>query len=151
MHRYLQNNICYFRSPISPWRGPQWKSLFGAFFLGKAYIFTIPKISLHWGPLQPFLKIDHDFGHICFLNNLWKKIGNKFGSLPSQKVQNFVLGRFIERETRVYFWPFFLLSKPLRAPLPYSAMSLSMIALCASICTCRLTRTQRTGFLRLLS
>ena len=32
MHRYLQNNICYFRSPISPWTGPQWNSLFWAFF-----------------------------------------------------------------------------------------------------------------------
>ena len=42
VHRYLQNNICYFRSPISPWRGPQWNSLFWAFFLDMVYIVTIP-------------------------------------------------------------------------------------------------------------
>ena len=112
VHRYLENNICYFRSPISPWRGPQWNLLFGAFFLGMVYIFTIPKISLHWGPLQPFLNIDRDFDNICFLKNLQKKFGTKFGSLPSKKVQNFLLGRFIERETRVYFWPFFNIQKP---------------------------------------
>ena len=28
MHRYLENSICNFRSPISPWRGPHSKSLF---------------------------------------------------------------------------------------------------------------------------
>ena len=78
--KFLQNNICYFRSTISPWRGPKWKSLFRAFYLRMAYIFTMPKISLRWGPLQPFLNIDHDFDNICFLKKLWKKIGTKFGS-----------------------------------------------------------------------
>ena len=113
VHRYLENNICYFRSPISPWRGPQWNLLFGAFFLGMVYIFTMPKISLHWGPLQPFLNIDRDFDNIYFLINLRKKFGTKFGSLPSQKVQNFLPWRFIERETRVYFWPFLTFKNPI--------------------------------------
>ena len=27
LRKYLEKNICYFKSPISPWRGPQWKSL----------------------------------------------------------------------------------------------------------------------------
>ena len=48
---YLENNICYFRTTISPWRGPQVKSLFRTFFFGMVYIFTIQKISLDWGPL----------------------------------------------------------------------------------------------------
>ena len=43
VHRYLQNNICYFRSRISPWRGPQLKLLFWAFFLVMVYIFTMQK------------------------------------------------------------------------------------------------------------
>ena len=84
--RFLQNNICFFRNPISPWTGPQWKSLFWAFFLRMAYIFTMPKISLHWGPVQPFLNIDHDVDNICFLKKLRKKFGTKFWSWSSKKV-----------------------------------------------------------------
>ena len=38
---YLENNICYFRSPISLWTGPQLKSLFWAFFLSMVFIFTM--------------------------------------------------------------------------------------------------------------
>ena len=34
------------------------------------YIITMPKISLYRGPIQPFLKIDHDFGNICYLKKL---------------------------------------------------------------------------------
>ena len=72
--------FCYFRSLISPWRGPQLKSLFGGFFLSMVDIFTIQKISLNWAPLQAFLNIDHNFGNICFLKKLWKSFGAKFGS-----------------------------------------------------------------------
>ena len=45
-----KNFIFYFRSPISPWTGPQLKLLFRAFFLSMFYIFTMQKISLseHW-------------------------------------------------------------------------------------------------------
>ena len=32
--RFLQNNICYFRSLISPWTGPHPTSLFWGFYLG---------------------------------------------------------------------------------------------------------------------
>ena len=39
--RFLQNNICYFRSPISLWTGPQLESLFWAFFLSMVFIFTM--------------------------------------------------------------------------------------------------------------
>ena len=85
MHRYLQNNICYFRSPISPWRGPQSNSLFRTLFINKFYIFTMPKINMDWGPLQPFLSIDHDFGHICFLKKLWNFFGTTSGTYSSQQ------------------------------------------------------------------
>ena len=54
----------------------------------------------------------------AFWKNYEKKFGTKFGSLPSQRVQNFLLGRFIERETRVYFWPFFNIQKPYRPSCP---------------------------------
>ena len=50
VHRYSQNNICFFRSPISPWRGPQWKSLFGAFFSRHGLYFHHTK---NQPPLRP--------------------------------------------------------------------------------------------------
>ena len=78
--RFLQNNICFFRSPISPWRGPHPTSLFRAFFLDMVYIFTMPKISLGWGPLQAFLNIARDFGNICFLKKLRNYLVAKYGS-----------------------------------------------------------------------
>ena len=95
------SHFFYFRSPISPWRGPQRKSLFGAFFLDMLHIFTMPKISLRWGPLQPFLNIDPNFDKIVFPTMWWKYFGANFGSWPSQKMQNFFFGGFIEWETRV--------------------------------------------------
>ena len=107
-----KNNICFFRSLISPWTGPQWKSLFRAFFLSMIYFFTMPKISLHWGPVQPFLNVDHNFGKNCFLKKLCKFFGTKFGSLPSEKMLNFLFGVVIEWETSVYFCPLFVLFKP---------------------------------------
>jgi len=65
--RYLQNNICYFWSPISPWSRPCSNSLFRAFFLGMVYIVIIQNISFEWDRLQAFSKIDCDFDNICFL------------------------------------------------------------------------------------
>ena len=35
--------------------------------LSMVYIFTMPKINLHWDPLQPFLNIDHHF--FCTFQN----------------------------------------------------------------------------------
>ena len=65
VHRYLQNNICYFRSPISPWRGPQWNSLFWAFFSRHGPYFYHTKnqpllrppstFSEHWPWFWPYL------------------------------------------------------------------------------------------------
>ena len=97
VHRYLQNNICYFRSPILPWRGPRYFELFSRHGL----FFTMPKISLHWVPLQPFLNINHDFGHICFLKYLWKFIGEKSGSYSGKKIICFCLVVFFYWETSV--------------------------------------------------
>ena len=122
MHRYLQNYICYFRSPISPWTGPQVKSLFRTFFFGMVYIFTIQKISLDWGPVQPFLNFDHDFGHICFLKKLWNFFGTKSGSYSGQKIISFSLGVFFDWEISIYFCPLFVHFRTLWDTLTYSAM-----------------------------
>ena len=80
VHRYLQNNICYFRSPISPWRVPQRKSLFWAFILRMVHIFTIWKISLLRHPLQAFLNIYFNFDQTLQQKVWWKIFGAKFGS-----------------------------------------------------------------------
>ena len=115
--------ICYFRSPISPWMGPATKTIFGAFFLDMFYIFTMPKTSLVWGPVQPFLNKDHDFGHICFLKNLWNFFGTKSGSYSGQKIISFSLGVFFDWETSIYFCPLFVHFRTLGDTLTYSAMT----------------------------
>ena len=122
---YLENNICYFRSPISPWRGPQSNSLFRTFFINKFYIFTMPKISMDWGPLQPFLNIDHDFGHICFLKKLWNFFGTKSGSYSGQKFIFFSFWVFFYWETSIYFCPLFVHFRTLSDTLTYSAVIVS--------------------------
>ena len=111
VHRYLQNNICYFRSPISPWTGPQLRSLFRAFFLSMVNIFIMQKISLNWAPVHAFLNIGLNFV-ICFVIKLWKKFGAKFGSKASKKMKNLFFGGYIEWETSVYFCPLSVLFKP---------------------------------------
>ena len=122
MHKYLQNDICYFRSPISPWTGPQVKSLFRTFFFGMVYIFTIQKISLDWGPVQPFLNFDHDFGHICFLKKLWNFFGTKSGSYSGQKIISFSFGVFFDWEISIYFCQLFVHFRTLWNTLTYSAL-----------------------------
>ena len=111
--RYLQNNICYLWSPISPWSRPCSKSLFRAFFLGMVYIVIIQKISFEWDRLQAFLNIDHDYENICFLKKLRNKFGTKFGSWSSQKMQKILFDGFNEWEISVYFGPLFVLVKTL--------------------------------------
>ena len=54
MHRYLQNNICYLKSPISPWSRPRQATLFWAFFLSMTYIFILQKIVAWRDRLQLF-------------------------------------------------------------------------------------------------
>ena len=122
MHRYLQNNICYFRSPISPWRVYQRKSLFWAFILRMVHIFTIWKISLLRHPLQAFLNIFLNFGQTFLQTMWWNFFGAKYGSEPSQKVQFFWLGGFIEWETSVYFCPLLEFFKTPLTLLTYSAL-----------------------------
>ena len=122
VHRYLQNNICYLWSPISPWSRPCSKSLFRAFFLGMVYIVIIQKISFEWDRLQAFSNIDHDFDNICFLKKLRKKIDTKFGSWSTKKVQNFLFGGFNEWEISVYFGPLFVLFQTLLTLLTNSAI-----------------------------
>ena len=90
------------------------------FFLDMVYIFTIPKISLRWGPLQPFLNIDHDFGHICFLKKWWNFFGTKSGSYSGQKIISFSFGVFFDWEISIYFCPLFVHLGTLWNTLTYS-------------------------------
>ena len=110
-------------SPISPWTGPQTKTIFWAFFLDMFYIFTMPKISLVWGPVQPLLNKDHDFGNNCFLKNLWNFFGTKSGSFSGQKIISFSLGVFFDWETGIYFCPLFVHFRTQGNTLTYSAVS----------------------------
>ena len=69
-------NICYFKSPISPWRGPQSKSLFWAFFLNSLWSPSTKKISFDWAPLLAFPNVWLNIFKFCFLNiccNFWGK------------------------------------------------------------------------------
>ena len=86
--------------------------------------FTMPKISLHWVPLQPFLNINHDFGHICFLKKLWTFFGSKSGSYSGQKIISFSLGVFFDWETSIYFCPLFVHFRTQGDTLTYSALRL---------------------------
>ena len=45
-------------SPLSQWTSPHSKSLFWGYFLSMVYNFTMPKISLKWGPVQAVLTFD---------------------------------------------------------------------------------------------
>ena len=75
------------------------------------YIFSMPKISLEWGPVQPFLNIGHNFGNICFLKKLQLFLGTKSGSYSSQKCQFHCLAGLIQWARRVYLCPLFALFK----------------------------------------
>ena len=71
LHKYLPSNICYFRSPFSPWRGPQWKSLFWAFLLDMIPFFTMQNFNFRWGPLLPFWEFFEIVDKFCLLLGVW--------------------------------------------------------------------------------
>ena len=50
---HKKKNICYFKSPISPWRGPQSKSLFELFFLTRSETPPHTKSALTEAPFSP--------------------------------------------------------------------------------------------------
>ena len=80
LHKYLQRNISHFKSPILSWRGPQWKSIFWAFFLNSLRNPTTHKISFHWGPLLAFSNIWRNICKFCFLNIGCNFLNKKSGS-----------------------------------------------------------------------
>ena len=72
-------NICYSKSPISSRRGPQWKSLFWAFFLNSLRNPTTQKISLDWGPHLAFPNALRNICKFCFLNICCNFLGQNLG------------------------------------------------------------------------
>ena len=72
------------------------------------YIFTIQKVSPYWGPVQPFLNIVHDFGHIFF----WKRSKTfwvqNLGHILVKKLISFRLGAFFDWETSIHICPLFV-------------------------------------------
>ena len=112
---------CFFRSLISPST-----SLFWGFFLSIVYIFTMPKISLDWGPIQPFLNIDNNFGNICFLKrNMKLFLAQNLGHNSLTKYQISCFVGFNQWETGVYSGPLFVLFKTLLGALTYSAVEVA--------------------------
>ena len=78
LRKYLKKNICNFKSPISPWRGPQWKLLFWAFFLNSLRNPTTQKISFHCEApfllFQTFGVISKTFVFWIYAAIFWVKI-----------------------------------------------------------------------------
>ena len=103
----FEEKYLFFKSPISPWRGPQWKSLFWAFFLNSLRNHTTQKIRFHWGPLLAFPNDLRNICKFCFINICCKFLGQKSGSLPSQRSLDFDKNIFFHWEIRPYFWTFF--------------------------------------------
>ena len=93
MKKIAKNLIFYFRSLISPWRGPQLKSLFRAFFHSMVYIFTMQKIILNWAPLHAFLNIGLDFGQTCFQKRWWNFLWCKIWVIIISKSAKFLVWR----------------------------------------------------------
>ena len=54
VQRYLKNYICYFRNSISPWTGPQTKTIFWSFFLGMIHTKTTKKSASSEPPFRLF-------------------------------------------------------------------------------------------------
>ena len=122
MHRYLPNDICYFRSPISPWRGPLWNSLFWVFY-GHGLYFHHIKNQPPLGPPSTFPEHWPTFWPYLFSENvlklLWYKIWVMFWL---KKMISFSLGVFLDWETSIYFSPLFVHFRTLGDTLTYSAL-----------------------------
>ena len=76
MAQIFGKNICYFKSPISPWRGPQSKSLFWAFFLNSLWSPSTKKSALTEPPFllfQTFCIISANFVLEMSAANFWVK------------------------------------------------------------------------------
>ena len=122
MHRYLQNNICYLKSPISPWSRPRQATLFWAFFLSMAYIFILQKIVAWRDRLQLFctfavnlVKFSAPMSFNFFLCKIWVITNSKSAA-------NITLWVYWMRNRRLLLTIFCTLFNQL-ATLTYSAVS----------------------------
>ena len=73
--KYLEENICYLKSLISPWRGLQWKSLWSP---------STPKNQLSLRLLLAFPNVWLNIFKYCFLNICCNSVGTNSGSYPCQ-------------------------------------------------------------------
>ena len=86
VHRYLQNNICYFRSSISPWTGLHPMSLFWGFTSGRSKFSPCQKSASDEASFKLFLTFDVIFAkfsfwkiyEICWLQNMGHNGFTKF-------------------------------------------------------------------------
>ena len=93
-----------------------------SFFSRHGLYFHHIKISPYWGPVQPFLNIDHDFGHICFLKKLWNFFVQNLGHILIKK--SFPSACFFYWEISIYFCPLFVHFRILWDTLTYSTLVL---------------------------
>ena len=121
MHRYLQNNICYLKSPISPWSRPRQATLFWAFFLSMTYIFILQKIVAWRDRLQLFctfavnlVKFSAPMSFNFFLCKIWVITNSKSAA-------NITLWVYWMRNRRLLLTIFCTLFNQL-ATLTYSAL-----------------------------
>ena len=107
VQRYLKNYICYFRNSISPWTGPQTKTIFWSFFSEWSILWPQKKSASSEPPFRLF------YTFVIFLaiftlstraeNNLAQNLGHNlnkkckivsFGSSFSEKQQS-TFGHFL--------------------------------------------------------
>ena len=102
VHRYLQNNIRYFRSKFSPWTEAQAKTIFWASSSTTNQLHLSP-------PFHAFLDICHFFGHchlfwthgLKILRKKWVKIFTKSLKLPGLGVL-WVRSNHLEEKNSIY-------------------------------------------------
>ena len=122
LRKYLKKNICNFKSPISPWRGPQWKLLFWAFFLNSLRNPTTQKISFHWAPLLAFPNVWPNNWTFRFLNICCNFLGQKSGVQPCQRSLVYDKYIFFSRRSRTLLSDIFGLKNTLLTTLTYCAL-----------------------------
>ena len=118
MGEITKNNICFLEVQFHHERGPIQRCYFELFF-SMVYIFTMPKINLRWGLVQPFLNFDHDLALFAFWRSYEICLVQNWGHSLYKKCKIVSFGRSLS-EKQPFTFELFLGLKILLNSLTYS-------------------------------
>ena len=114
VHRYLQNNICFFRSQISPWRGLSGSRYLELFFSAGPIFSSYQKTASTEAPFNLFWTLTVILTIFASWKIFEKNLVQNLGHYHLKKCKSSCLGGFLKEKQESTFDLFSNFQKPYR-------------------------------------